>query len=296
MKLYWWQMNNFGDSLSPMIMAHLLHGEVSFSPIEEADVVGAGSLLFGGGWLRYQVSYRNPIKSLLNYRKMRQRFNRQGPLNVWGTGFICWPNLRLPHLPYRDINALAVRGAITHQLLVRLGMVGSREKIVYGDPGVLYPMLLDEMPTKRFDLGFVPHYADAKIGREIFKRIIDVGINAVYVDVAAKDPLEPLKSIAECRTIVSSSLHGLIVADAMGIPNLRMKLSSFNLGDKNHALKFADYYSAYGMGLPDALGSKDILCSLRKLPDRVMQQYAVPQDCVNSVKEEMRNCFPYETT
>lgn len=45
-----------------------------------------------------------------------------------------------------------------------------------------------------------------------------------------------------CKCILSSSLHGLIFADALGIPNRRIVLSDEIIGGD---LKFDDYYSVY---------------------------------------------------
>lgn len=45
-----------------------------------------------------------------------------------------------------------------------------------------------------------------------------------------------------CKCVLSSSLHGLIVADALGVPNRRIVLSDKIIGGD---LKFDDYYSVY---------------------------------------------------
>lgn len=55
-------------------------------------------------------------------------------------------------------------------------------------------------------------------------------------------PISVLHDIARCEYILSSSLHGLVVADALGIPNAWILLS-----DKVHGngFKFRDYHSAF---------------------------------------------------
>jgi hypothetical protein len=60
------------------------------------------------------------------------------------------------------------------------------------------------------------------------------------------DPLESLRMIAGCEFIASSSLHGLIAADALGIPNWRL---SFSAGITGGDYKFRDY--AMGVGRAD---------------------------------------------
>ena len=50
-----------------------------------------------------------------------------------------------------------------------------------------------------------------------------------------------IHEIAKCEHILSSSLHGLVVADALGIPNGWIKLSDRVVGD---GFKFKDYGTA----------------------------------------------------
>jgi hypothetical protein len=49
-----------------------------------------------------------------------------------------------------------------------------------------------------------------------------------------------VKAISECKLILSQSLHGLIVADALGIPNVWIEPSSKMIGGE---FKFHDYFS-----------------------------------------------------
>jgi hypothetical protein len=59
-----------------------------------------------------------------------------------------------------------------------------------------------------------------------------------------------LKSIDECECILSSSLHGIIFADSLSMPNCWVSLSEFKPAKK---YKFNDYYSAYGLETPDPI-------------------------------------------
>jgi len=63
-------------------------------------------------------------------------------------------------------------------------------------------------------------------------RIIDV----------AWTPQEVAREIAACDAVISSSLHGLIFSDALGVPNAHIRLSDRLTGGM---YKFHDYYSAY---------------------------------------------------
>jgi pyruvyltransferase len=54
------------------------------------------------------------------------------------------------------------------------------------------------------------------------------------------DPSDFLQKTVECEAVVSSSLHGLIFAEALKIPNLWIKLSDKVLGE---GFKFRDWFS-----------------------------------------------------
>ena len=67
--------------------------------------------------------------------------------------------------------------------------------------------------------------------------------------------IKVLKAIQECHLIVSSSMHGLIVSDAFGVPNRRIAISRGMISD----YKFGDYYSAFGIAEPACLTPEDFL-------------------------------------
>ena len=62
-----------------------------------------------------------------------------------------------------------------------------------------------------------------------------------FIDVNEANPLDVIDQITSCRKILSSSLHGLIVADAYRIPNARLILSNLICGGD---FKFDDYYKS----------------------------------------------------
>jgi pyruvyltransferase len=95
------------------------------------------------------------------------------------------------------------------------------------DPGLLAPDLLDSRPEQDIAHGFIRHYADH---RKVTGHAIDI----------LGGPEHVIAQAARCRRITSSSLHGLVLADALGIPNRWSPHRSVA------AVKFSDYASAYG--------------------------------------------------
>lgn len=59
---------------------------------------------------------------------------------------------------------------------------------------------------------------------------------------------EMISSLQDCHEVVSSSLHGIILAEALGIPSRRVVVSS-----APGNFKFNDFYSSYRGGEPDKI-------------------------------------------
>ena len=66
--------------------------------------------------------------------------------------------------------------------------------------------------------------------------------NRFIIDVK-QDPLKTIDEICSCDMIVSSSLHGIIIAEAYGIDAVWIKLSDKIIGGR---FKFNDYFLGSG--------------------------------------------------
>jgi len=216
----WFNSKNWGDKLNPIIIKCL-------SGIEPTRVN-----LF--------------IPSYLNWRNLLNGFIKTEPKEiylvigsilkyadkdtiVWGAGFIS-ENDRLREKPKK---ICAVRGPLTRKIVINQGLSCPK---IYGDPALLYPLFYKPRIKKRYSLGIIPHYVDmddALIAtlKENKVLIIDIkgGINKV------------IDQICSCEKIASSSLHGLIAADAYKIPSLWIKFSDKILGE---GFKFRDYFAS----------------------------------------------------
>jgi pyruvyltransferase len=130
------------------------------------------------------------------------------------------------HLP--DARVFAVRGKLT-----LAGMPGVKD-VALGDPALLLPKWIRQ-PLAKYDLGVVPHWSDKDLHRRFsYGHLIDV----------RQPPARVISEILSCKRIVSSSLHGLIVADAYGIPR---QAELFEQAEREGGdFKFRDYMSVFG--------------------------------------------------
>lgn len=89
-------------------------------------------------------------------------------------------------------------------------------------------------------MGIVPHYVD--LHRPVLAELAGRADTRVISPSLAPD--EYVAAVAGCSVILSSSLHGLVTADSLGIPNLWIQLSGSVLGA---GYKFRDYYGGFGI-------------------------------------------------
>jgi polysaccharide pyruvyl transferase len=113
-----------------------------------------------------------------------------------------------------------------------------------GDPGLLADELV-RIETKKYDLCLIPHFSDKSLAQnpEFTK------YDHVVID-PAMEPLAIIRTIAESRKVVSSSLHGLILADALAIP--RRFEPTADWSKEGGYFKVRDHNAA--VGLPFAIG------------------------------------------
>lgn len=141
---------------------------------------------------------------------------------VLGSGFISTTDKVEPKANYKF-----VRGPKTREKIINVG--GSCPEI-FGDPALLLPLIIDES-KKVHEIGIVPHYIDYN---EIKKKYP----NEFVINLQTNDPIKTTREITSCKKIISSSLHGLIVANAYNIPAAWIKFSDNLVGDD---FKFYDY-------------------------------------------------------
>jgi len=140
---------------------------------------------------------------------------------VWGTG-IARQDDSFPIA--KQCKFLAVRGKLTEKIL---GLPIQ----AYGDPALLLPLIYNPNIDKTKNIGYVPHYID----QQHFKKITSETVNFIDVKLPWKQFIDKL---LQYKLIRSSSLHGVIIAEAYGIRAEWVKYSNQVIGN---GFKFRDY-------------------------------------------------------
>lgn len=177
--------NNLGDKLNIDLFSYLTSDNINYCNVTSklSGIIGIGSIL---QWAR-----PNDI--------------------IWGTGFIS-ANDKPGYLISTNgtINIRAVRGPLT---LSKLKTMGLTDKTVpYCDPGVLYPIIFNIHRCKSNNkIGIIPHEID-------FKKFQNQKMpNNMAIINVNDDSRSVITQIATCDKIISSSLHGIIIAESLGI-------------------------------------------------------------------------------
>ena len=152
-------------------------------------------------------------------------FSRDGDI-VWGTGIHPNPQVQTDQRAAMQLDVRAVRGPLTREFMLRRG-INCPER--YGDPGILLPLVHPQPVKPCREYGVIPH---------IFEQDLFTGID--YIDVK-KDWREVVASIVQCAKIISSSLHGIIIAEAYGVPAVWLRVT-----EREGTLKYHDYYLGTG--------------------------------------------------
>jgi hypothetical protein len=231
---YFVRIPNVGDRINPSIVTAITGRPVTHfrsAGRREGYLVGIGSVMAGTS----QMS------------------------QVWGTG-VMHPNLGIGSVPATNVHAL--RGRLSHTAMRKGGvMVGD---VPLGDPGYLAPRLLcvQRAESPKFRIGLAGHYVDRS--NSIFRQMMkEEGVT----DLDVHDPPDVfLRRIAECETVISSSLHGLIFAEALNIPNLWVKAGDEIAGGD---FKFRDWFGTTRrpQSKPHVLSGGDKAAELAKRAD-----------------------------
>lgn len=274
-KIYYPQIPNMGDLLNKDMLESLFNISVIRSEKNDCNMLAIGSCL---KYLLYSEKFIISIKERI--KKMSSDF----PFYVWGTGFANYNTQIDNGFKYNNVNILSLRGNLSKQRLEKV--LDNDIDVPLGDGGLLAERWLGYMPEKKYRVGIIPHF------REKDSSLL-LDIKSCYPDSTIIDlgesPIDVVKKIASCETILSSSLHGLIVSDSFHIPNRHITLFPFGNRMRSDGFKFADYYSSYGIkDEPIDMNNKKRWPSYSE----ILNGYQIEFDVVEQKKQQIYSIFP----
>ena len=228
---------NFGDELTGLLLMRLFGRTTVPVRLEEAELIGAGSILDAYGRHLASISRWERTKQLV--RELIHRLPSK--LHVWGSGaMLADSSIRWPQEPIYH----AVRGKLT------AGRLGKAAPEKLGDPGILAARLLDRRPEVDAQVALVPHFVDE---HHVQQLELPPHWKVAHPD---RDAIATIGAIAASELVISSSLHGLITADAFGIPCIWAR-SHHDLY-KRSDYKFHDHASVRGASFNAPLGYEEL--------------------------------------
>jgi len=248
----WCISSNVGDRITPFLVEQLTGRPPIYAGRREGrHLVGCGSIL-----------------------------NWAEPENiVWGAGLASFTDEVNPAADIR-----CVRGPLSR---ARAMACGCAVPDVCGDPALLVPRFAPSSAAVPGRIGVVPHYVDHQRASWWF------GGDNAREEIVILDVLQDVRAfVAElttCCTVFSSSLHGLILADAYGIPNAWVRMGEDVEGDD---MKFYDHLAAVGRPVAppiDLAGAAEAAAIVAGAAARVADRYVAS---VSEVAGRVHDAFP----
>lgn len=249
---------NYGDILAQYIVEKVSGRKVNFfnAPKQRKK------------WLK--KPYLMAIGSIMRYA--------QPKASVWGSGIISREDT------FAKATFHAVRGPLSRKRILEQGYECPEN---YGDPALLLPKYYTPDVKKKYKLGFVPHYVDHKCVNNWYKNNPD----ALVIDLLDDDIFKTTDSIASCEKVISSSLHGVIVAQAYGIPAIWVQFSDKLSGDN---IKFVDYFESVQIMPYQAtvISEQKTISYYKSLFETFQSQVDI--DVLESVQNNLIQAFPQQ--
>ena len=299
-KIMYFVSNNLGDNLNNILLKKMIYkkkivflnsqNEKNISLIDKVkrtDFFFIGSILETISNLSYIFNsevnkYKNYISKwyfiIYDYLK---------PLIIFGSGFISETNKNESYV--RNIKILAVRGNITLQRLKNNGIKISKD-VVLADPALLTPLILNvnnktNNSKKIYELCIIPHYIDKT--NSLIKKKIKIS-NSFILNIN-ENPYKFIDNLLKCKRVLSSSLHGLIISDSFGIPNMQLIVSDKIVGGD---YKFKDYYSSFGINYNLKFDLREMTFSFHHIL-LIEHNYKISPEMIEKKQCQLLIRFPY---
>lgn len=279
-KLVYWNELNLGDLLSPYIVSKLSGYSIRYKGFYRIGIRGQIGLLLN--FLSGKMSVKDFFDTLFFFEKNLLAVgsiicwgNKRSI--VWGSGFMNWNE------PFRGGQVLAVRGKLTNEKLIAMGFKGCN---VFGDPALLLPLIITPVQNKVRDVVVIPHWTEI----ESFQK--EYGEYYKILDIRTADVENFIAELTSCRYVLSTSLHGIILSHAYGIPALWIKKGYIH----TDGFKFHDYFSS--VDIPSYDGIEDFDSYLKKDAWKTLfieyEKYMLPHKNIQDIQKKLLCVAPFK--
>lgn len=191
---------------------------------------------------------------------------------IWGSGLLNGKNALRCLRQKLDIRA--VRGPCTRYILLRYGIDCPE---VYGDPACLLPKYYYPKVEKKYRYSLILHHNSELRNRQDVKSFMEKR-QIHYIEIMTTDYKKFVQEILQSETVISSALHGIILAESYKVPTIFLR------EQLNQDIKFDDWYFSTGRydykyvtRLEDALS-----CDESYVPD------------IKNMQRNLIESFPYD--
>lgn len=212
----WWMETPYPGNFGDIINPYVIEGLTGIPP---KFANGAGRLI--------------AIGSIIKFAKRGDK--------VWGAGA---PSQNQPINPEAVYHA--VRGPLTRDLVLQAGADAPE---VYGDAAWFLPRIYAPKIAKTHKLGLILHSVHMEAAPPV-----DPDVRIIDIRRVGPSEIEAfIDEMLSCEALLSTSLHGVIVAHAYGIPVRWCMASDSPRQIHGDGTKFEDYFQSVGRSAPSPL-------------------------------------------
>lgn len=271
--LYYYKCANLGDILNETLIENLFNINVKEESFTQSDMIAIGSVL--------ERIVKGSITGKHD-KELQEKANKTKPIYIWGTGMMHGYDDYSQMEFVRPVKIKALRGELSRKAAEKI--TGKKINCAVGDPGILAPFMLKKLPPKKYALGIIPHVVEKDMPEYVaIKNRVE---NSVIIDLTG-EPQNVLEQIASCECVISTSLHGLIIADGFNIPSKWCKMTDKILGN---GYKYKDYYSAYGI----TENAFDLSGGDFPKIEEIKSNYKIKKEDVKNIQINLIKSFPYQ--
>lgn len=278
-KLVYWNKLNLGDLLSPYIVNKLSGLPVKYKDFYFLGIKGQIGLLID--FLKGRRTIKEITETLFFFEKNLLAVGSIMALGnkksiVWGSGFMNWNE------SFRGGKVLAIRGKLTNDKLIAMGF---RHCNAFGDPALLLPLIVSPTENKVRDVVIIPHWKEV----ESFKK--KYGEHYKVLDIRTADIENFISELTSCRYVLSTSLHGIILSHAYGIPALWIKKGYID----TDGFKFHDYFSSVDIPFYDGIENFDSYLKedTWKSLFTEYEKYILPYKNIRDIQKKLLSVAPF---